>query len=272
VVAILASLGVSFYLDASTASAPFQHLYYVPIVLAAMRFGTWAGPGVAFVAIVLYHLANPHLLTFHHEESDIIQVALFAAIGLVAGKLTDDARRLHQLAMTDDLTGLHNLRSFERGFTAMIRAARAASTAVAVLVLDLDRLKSLNDKHGHLAGAEAVRTVGHLIAATVPPEAVACRYGGDEFVIAIPDCRPDRAHEIAEALRRAVAAAAPTVAGVSLPAGRLTISVGVVCRPPDRDDGGDATGERASEALFVEADRALYDAKAAGRNGVHLRA
>lgn len=268
---MVASLAASYWLDSSTGSAPFQHLYYVPIVLAAVTFGTWAGIGIALVAIVLYHLANPHLLSFHHEESDIVQVLLFAAIGLVAGKLTDDARRLHQLAMTDDLTGLHNLRSFEGRLVAMIRDARASSAPVAVLVLDLDRLKSLNDKHGHLAGAEAVRTVGHLIAASVPPEAVACRYGGDEFVIAVPRCNAERGRAVAETLRRAVSAAAPTLAGVKMPAGALSISVGVVCRDIARDDGSDATGERTSEAMFLAADQALYDAKAAGRNTVQIR-
>ena len=132
--AVVGSLLATYWLDRTTGSAPFQHLYYVPIVLAAVRFGRRAGVAAALVAIVLYHLANPHLLTFHHEESDVVQILLFAAVGLVAGKLTEDARRLHRLAMTDDLTGLHNLRSFERRLTTMIRNARAAASPVALFV------------------------------------------------------------------------------------------------------------------------------------------
>src|SRR4051812_11010879 len=83
IAAIVACFAVTFRLDSTTGSAPFQHLYYVPIILAAVTFGTWAGAGVAVLAIVLYHLANPQLLVFQHNESDIVQVMLFAAIGFV---------------------------------------------------------------------------------------------------------------------------------------------------------------------------------------------
>ena len=88
--------------------------------------------------------------------------------------------------MTDDLTGLHNLRSFEARLASLVAAARENRSELSILVLDLDRLKQLNDVHGHLAGADAVRTVGHILADRLPSEAVACRYGGDEFVIAVP--------------------------------------------------------------------------------------
>ena len=80
--------------------------------------------------------------------------------------------------MTDDLTGLHNLRSFEERLRIMVRVARETKTPLSLLVLDLDRLKSLNDVHGHLAGAEAVRTLGEVLAARLPRESTACRYGG----------------------------------------------------------------------------------------------
>jgi PleD family two-component response regulator len=73
---------------------------------------------------------------------------------------------------TDDLTGLHNLRSFELRLRALVREARAGRTPLVLLVLDVDRLKSLNDRYGDLAGAEAVRTVGHIIGEQLPPDAV----------------------------------------------------------------------------------------------------
>ncbi len=126
------------------------------------------------------------MLTFRYEESDLIQIVLFLAVGATTARFTDDADRLRRIALTDDLTGLHNLRSFELRLLAMVRASRAARTPLALLVLDVDRLKSLNDRYGHLAGAEAVRTVGHIIGQRLPSDAVGCRYGGDEFVVAVP--------------------------------------------------------------------------------------
>ena len=129
--------------------------------------------------------------------------------------------------MTDDLTGLHNLRSFEACLPALIQQSRAQGSSLSMLVFDVDRLKSLNDQHGHLAGAEAVRTVGHLVAARLPEDAVASRYGGDEFVVAIPSCPPFRARQIANDLCRTVSDTAPVLAGIAFPTGTISISVGI---------------------------------------------
>src|SRR5258708_12491789 len=149
----------------------------------------------------------------------------------------------------------------------MVRTAGERGTRLALLVLDVDRLKALNDRHGHVTGAEAVRTVGHLIAERLPPEAVACRYGGDEFVIAVPEGGLPGGQQLAEDLRRTVLNCAPVLAGRAFDAGTLSISVGVASAAfaPDADPGDRAGGERADgEALFTEADAALYRAKANG--------
>jgi diguanylate cyclase (GGDEF)-like protein len=204
----------------------------------------------ALSAIVLYHVANPHLLTFRYGES---------------------ANRLHLLAMTDDLTGLHNLRSFEVQLATMVRASRETQTPLALLVLDVDRLKSLNDRYGHLTGAEAVRSVGHIIGRQIPPDAVACRYGGDEFAIAVPRCAPFVADQVADRLRSAVHGSAPALAGRRFPAGTLSISVGGACASFDRNAPSRAVlpgDAETGEALFRAADAALYRAKAGGRNQV----
>jgi diguanylate cyclase (GGDEF)-like protein len=263
----IGALTVIFYLDWATGSAPVQHLYYLPIIFAGVRFRMRGGVAAAVTAIVLYHLANPYLLTFRYRESDLVQVALFIVVGMITAKLTHDAGRLHALAMTDDLTGLHNLRSFETQLVALVRASRQTRAPLGLLVLDVDRLKSLNDKHGHLTGAEAVRTVGYVIAERIPGDAVACRYGGDEFVVAIPACPEARAREVADDLRRAVNATAPVLAAVPFPAATLSISVGLACRAFDRT-GPSASDEDVAEALFRAADAALYLAKESGRNRI----
>src|SRR5262245_51661801 len=89
-----------FALDQGTGLPHVQHLYYLPIIFAGVRFGIAGGAGAAAVAIALYHLANVQALTWQYEESDILQMAVFAAVGIVAARLAGDARRLHQLAMT----------------------------------------------------------------------------------------------------------------------------------------------------------------------------
>ena len=264
--ALAAGLLLVFALDRSTGSAPLQHLYYLPIMFAAVRFGFRGGIAAALAAVGLYHLANPRLLAFEHGHWDVVQVALFVAVGLITAKLIEDRRRLHTLATTDDLTGLHNLRSFEARLAEMVRTCREARVPLAVLVLDVDRLKLLNDAHGHLAGAEAVRTVGRIIGSQVPPDAVACRYGGDEFVIALPRCTQAGGRAFADNLRHAVYTTAPVLGGVPFPVSTLSVSVGVACHTSTSPEArGDA---EQGEHLFREADRALYQAKALGRNHV----
>jgi diguanylate cyclase (GGDEF)-like protein len=258
-------------LDVVTGDAPVQHLYYAPIVLAAVVFGWRGGLLTSAAAIVLYHAANIETITVHYRESDAIQAGLFVASGLVTARFGADARRLRRLAMTDDLTGLHNLRSFEAQLDAIIKDACPRGAPVSMLVIDVDRLKALNDTYGHLAGAAAVREVGHLIAATMPPSAVACRYGGDEFAVVLPGDGASEAVRTAARLCEAVQAAAPELAGRRFAAGTLSVSVGVASwscgKSPDAPrlaDAAEMTGER----LFRAADAALYAAKEGGRNQV----
>jgi diguanylate cyclase (GGDEF)-like protein len=266
------AMAVVYGLDRWTSLPAIQHLYYFPIVFAAITLGMTGGIAAAAVAIVLYHLANPQLATLRYEESDFLQMAVFLAVGIVAARLAQDTRRLQRLAMTDDLTGLHNLRSFELELSRMVREALTRRQPVALMVMDVDRLKSLNDGHGHLAGAEAVRTVGRLVAECMPPEAVACRYGGDEFVIALPNFTVSTASIVADTLRAAVHAEAPDLAGQPFPQGTLSISIGLVVREfNDRViDISRQTIDELGEALFRAADEALYAAKRDGRNRVHV--
>ena len=268
-VAVAVCLAAGFAIDSATGAAPVQHLYYLPIVIAGLGFSwRYAGAAVGAVAIVLYHLANPSLLATRYREPDIVQMVLFLAIGIVTSMLADDRRRLRRLSETDDLTGLYNLRGFEARLRAMLRQGRVVGTAVALLVFDVDRLKSINDVHGHLAGADAVRTVGRIVGERMTDGAIACRFGGDEFVVALPGRDEDAAAAEAQVLRQAVFSAAPTLAGIAFPPGTLSISVGLACEPrpqpaPQASDEGVA-----AQALFRAADQALYMAKGAGRNQV----
>ena len=266
-----AALWLVFELDRRTGSAPVQHLYYLPIILASLRMGPGARFVVSMIAIVLYHLANLAHLTTAYADTDIVQTLLFVVVGVVTAKLAEDGRRLRELAATDDLTGLHNLRSFEAGLAVMVRAAREAHTPLTMLVLDVDRLKALNDAHGHLTGAEAVRLVGRTLATCLGADAMACRYGGDEFAIAVANCDEAGGRTIAEELCRAVHALEPVLAGVVFPVRTLSISIGLACVRDDHVWGPASSTDdvKTGETLFAAADRALYAAKKQGRNRVN---
>jgi diguanylate cyclase (GGDEF)-like protein len=261
---IAAAMFIIMVLDIATGSAPVQHLYYLPIIFAAIRFKRAGGLVVAALSILTYHLANPSLIHSGYEQSDIIVVILFVVVGLTTAKMVGDAERLRALATTDDLTGLHNLRSFESHLARLIGQAKRASEPLSLLSLDMDHLKPINDSYGHLAGAEAVRCLGQMIARWAPPQAIACRYGGDEFAIILPGYDLEEALEAAEHLRRLVYQAAPTLAGQDFPPGTLSISIGASCAVPESD----CHPKRFGLGLFHAADQALYCAKESGRNRV----
>lgn len=269
-VLVIVCLGLIFRLDQSTAATPFQHLYYLPIVIAGLWLPRYGGLIVGLMAVVLYHLANPILLASRYRESDIVQIVLFVGVGIVTSRLADDRRQLHRLAITDDLTGVYNLRGFDAMLTPIIRTASQTGTPVTLVVLDVDRLKSINDTHGHRAGADAVRSVGHIIGSRLPDTGFACRFGGDEFVIALPGQDLPAATATAEALRASVHDAAPVLAGMPFPKGTLSISLGLACRTRfDEPSNGPDVQVDIAESLFRAADQALYVAKAAGRNQIH---
>jgi diguanylate cyclase (GGDEF)-like protein len=163
---------------------------------------------------------------------------------------------LESMAATDALTGLPSTRKFDAGYRAALDEARDSGAPLAVLVMDLDGLKQINDAHGHQMGGHVLAEVAALLRQSVGGHGEVCRFGGDEFMAYLPAHDRAAAATVAEAARAAVAAHAFRHEGVDL---RTSISIGVAVMP---DDGSDP------DALFRAADRALYRAKAAGRNTV----
>jgi diguanylate cyclase (GGDEF)-like protein len=167
-------------------------------------------------------------------------------------------RELERLAYYDELTGLPNRRSVLRQLEALISRGRRHGHALAVLMVDADNFKALNDRHGHAAGDTALRALAERLGERLRTEDVAGRFGGEEFVIALPDADAAGAAAAAEAVRAAVCARPLTIAGHEL---SLTVSVGWASW--EDDDLGQ---------LLARADGALYEAKAAGRDCVRPRA
>ncbi len=252
-------------LDERTGVLPVHHFYYVPIIMAALRFRKAGGLLVACASVALYQLANPNLWQWQYAERETLQLIIFIGVGWVTAKLHEDAERMRILAYTDDLTGLHNLRSFEAHYARLLRTAQTTHIPLSLVILDLDHLKDLNARFGHLAGAQAIQTLGRLIADHLPDDAVACRYGGDEFVLALPNFSLPRALRWAESLRLRLARSSPTLAGHLLPPGTLTLSAGVAVIVVETVEDLPAQGE----TLFHWADEALYQAKEQGRNRVY---
>jgi two-component system, cell cycle response regulator len=173
----------------------------------------------------------------------------------------DYQRKLAEGALLEPLTGLYNRRHFMERLTAELAAADRHGRAVALLLLDVDHFKQLNDERGHLAGDEALKTLGQTLRAAVRKEDVVARFGGEEFVVLARETTLAGAKALAERIRRAVSKARASFDGNEL---ALTVSIGVtVATTHETYEAG-----RSEQALLARADRALYKAKESGRNMV----
>lgn len=173
-------------------------------------------------------------------------------------QLTEANARLQELTMTDDLTGLYNQRWLHTRLDEEYARAKRHSLALAVLMLDVDRFKNVNDSNDHLFGSAVLRRVGDLLKQGVRGIDVAVRYGGDEFCVVLPQTSLGGAMAVAERLRLSIAKA--DVGDETSGKLGVTVSIGVACL-------SDCEAETGKE-LLQAADRALYVAKDQGRNRV----
>jgi len=165
---------------------------------------------------------------------------------------------LVELASRDPLTGLHNRRHLVEQFAVMLATADRTGGTLAVALFDVDRFKSVNDRHGHHVGDGVRVALAHRMGDLAPPGALVARLGGDEFVVALPGADAATGLTFADDLRRRCAQDAVEADGRTM---RCTISAGVATFP--------ASGATMDELLDA-ADVALYQAKRADRNVVRL--
>jgi diguanylate cyclase (GGDEF)-like protein/PAS domain S-box-containing protein len=166
-------------------------------------------------------------------------------------------QNLRHLSLQDPVTGLYNRRFLEEAIKLQILRAKRAHAPLAVAMMDIDHFKQINDLHGHDAGDAALRAVADLLQKSIRQGDVVCRFGGEEFVLLLPDTSLEVANRRSEALRLALEKLALQHSGKALTP--LTVSLGVAAYP---DHG------LTSQALIKAADAALYRAKAAGRNQI----
>ena len=189
---------------------------------------------------------------FFYGYSLIGTALVFAVAGLVVGDRTHRLRReeafYHRLSQVDALTGLLNQRAFREHFARMRGRAAQFGVPVALLMIDVDRLKQINDQHGHAAGSSALRWVADCIRDRMRSTDVAARYGGDDFAVLMEGADVTAAKRVADAILVRARERKGAVA--------VTVTIGV------------AAGETTD--LFAAADAALYEGKRKGRDQVFV--
>jgi two-component system cell cycle response regulator len=174
-----------------------------------------------------------------------------------ASELRKSVSNTLALAVTDELTGLYNRRYFDRHLTLMLGKAREHERDMAVMLIDMDFFKAVNDTHGHDVGDAVLREFSLRLRRNIRGVDLACRFGGEEFVVLMPDTDYRQAQGVAERVRMAVAERSfETAAGPEL---TVTVSVGVALNESATDT---------PEMILKRADVALYRAKREGRNRV----
>jgi two-component system cell cycle response regulator len=171
-------------------------------------------------------------------------------------RLRSSVTKSIELAVTDGLTGLHNRRYLDGHLKLLIDRANARGREMSVCITDIDRFKLINDTHGHDAGDAVLREFANRLRTAVRGADLACRYGGEEFVLVMPDTSPQTAATVAERLRMTIEQDPFRLGGGA--ALQVTASLGIASLLP-----GDGP-----EALMKRADSALYEAKRSGRNRV----
>jgi two-component system cell cycle response regulator len=175
-----------------------------------------------------------------------------------ADRLRHNVQLSLEMAITDQLTGLHNRRYMSRHLDNLVASAKKSGRPIAFVIMDIDYFKAVNDSHGHDIGDEVLKEFASRIAANVRGIDLACRYGGEEFVVVMPDTDISFACSVSERLRHSIETTPFRISRApnSL---NLTISIGIAGL-----EGPDDT----AEALLHRADQALYRAKKTGRNKV----
>jgi diguanylate cyclase (GGDEF)-like protein len=175
-------------------------------------------------------------------------------------RLAHALQELREQASTDALTGLYNRRHFREVLQRELTRAKRHGSNIALVMVDLDYFKKVNDTHGHGAGDLVLREIGALLKENLRAGDTACRFGGEEFALILPESGSEGARLKAETLRQAVSELDLAYDGREL--GRLTASFGIALFPDHADD---------PDALLRAADEALYAAKGAGRNRVLIQ-
>ena len=246
-------------------ASPLLNAYLLPVITSALTLGkltTLANVALTGACYILLGggVSPMELASLRFVAGFAAQLAPVMLVAYITTMFSADIRYGLQhtklLAETDELTGLFNTRGFaiaaNRLFGQALRYGRPAS----VLMIDSDNLKSVNDGYGHDAGNRLLRQVASAVQAELRATDVPARYGGDEFIVLLPETPPKGALDVAERIRAAIGARPLAIDSQQIV---TSVSIGAACFPEDG---------RTLDALAARADRALYQAKQEGRNRV----
>jgi diguanylate cyclase (GGDEF)-like protein len=252
--------------DYDAAFAPIASILRRTLTLNLLIVGVLSAMAFGFAAYVVRPLRALSEAAIRLRDGEL-DIGLPAAarddeVGILTrsfGEMVESLARaresLERLATTDGLTRIHNHRFFQDRLSAEVERSERDGTPLALLLVDIDDFKALNDRHGHAAGDAVLAQLAQVLVAEAGPANLVARYGGEEFAILAPGAGAEEAAALAENIRLAVSRHAFQVP----PTGRAittSVSIGVASR----------AGDQAS--FFLEADRALYSAKGAGKDCV----
>jgi len=246
-------------------ASPLLNTYLLPVITAALTLGKLTTlVEVALIAACQVYLGGSFsadkLMSLAFLGGFAAQVAPVLLVAYIVTMFSSDIRyglnRAKLLSETDDLTGLLNMRGFSIAANRLFGQALRYNRAASVLMIDSDNLKAVNDAHGHEAGNRLLRQLTRLVQAELRYTDVLARYGGDEFIVLLPETPGKGALEVAHRIRDAVAGAPLDLDGKRV---ACSVSIGAAGHPADGNT---------LDAVVARADRAMYQAKQAGRNRV----
>ncbi len=246
------------------ASSPFVILFALVAVAAALASGPAAGLTAAALASIAFGavlLADPRLASYSSADALSLSFGLGATWLLAfvsiahAGRQRRAFRRAIDLSRTDPLTGLFNRSQLFTTLEQEVSRTRRSDRGFCVLMIDLDGLKAINDTGGHLRGDQVLRAIGAVVTGSIRTVDSAYRYGGDEFVVLLPETDIVGAFVVAEKIRLG----AEELDLALGPEPVASVSIGLVSHPEDG---------MSAEELMVAADRAMYQAKSLGKNQI----
>ncbi len=240
-------------------TSPFMSLIYLVLMATALTQGKRVTYFMAGLAISSYaFLASEDVRELNYYLTHILELfpfMLIAHLGAMLAGETEVARReVERLSLTDDVTGINNMRNFFLLAETHEKLAKRHGRPFAICMIDADNLKSINDRHGHFAGTELIRQVAAIITGNVRNSDICARYGGDEFVIMLNETSK---HEVAGTIERIVAGMAGTPFRFQDQELTSTLSAGLASYPEDGDD---------VKTVMAYADEAMYVSKRNGKN------